>query len=575
MTGRVGLSALAVALAACSAPPTLPSAPVAPAAAPSPEPSAEPAPSAEELPAPVPEVRTVAAEERYDGERAMRVARLAAAGRALFDAFSDVSPQPVTRGYTQQTWVQYRTDRRTPGTFAWVEAPTMALHHPPVVAAQVEPCKTPLAVGATVRGARGEAELVRTPDHDELRVGTAPPLALVRLPRGASHGACLGPDGTRVWVAWSTPEHPAELFSIGLKDGAIRALRNEAHPVLGTLGDARAESIALGGGPAALLAPAKQPARATVVVPADEPLASWSALARLGPEAGVRVVRVPRAAAGRALAEARTTWLGPSMVVSDDEPPAASPAAWIVREKVAVAPSPPGSLLIGVGSGAEEAVRASLIAGDPTARWTIARGDGERAATGLAWARALDAALVARLLAGALRDAPPPAEPARERADARRERPHDPRAREAELDGSERPRCAGRHQPADGCLLRAGALSEAPDHRAAGERAEDERDHDVRRDPRDDDERARAAGRGREKLRDVGGRAPGHERRHGARSDELGQHRERKPQRERQHGPDARPVPRRPLVLRRRNRARRRCGFLAEDGELPRHVTAT
>ncbi len=229
-----------------------------------------------------------------------RIAQLAFLARALLDTFDNVQPRPVTRGYTQQTWVQFETDKRTPGELRSVEAWTMDLHHPPSPASPFEPCKAPLAPGQSVEGVgRGSARLERDALHDTLFVSSwrrrDVPAA---LPRGRSHGACLGPDGTRVWVAWSTPDAPPELFSIALDSGKPRALRMDARPGLATLPPMKVAEA-----PGGLTLTPAGSARATVFVVEEGPVFGWSRAARFLVAAGIAVRRGGAPRDGEAVVE--------------------------------------------------------------------------------------------------------------------------------------------------------------------------------------------------------------------------------------------------------------------------------
>ncbi len=267
-------------LAACAPPP--PPAPIA-ATLPSAASSAEVIASAAPPPAAVPP-RGHEVELTVDAE----VARLS---RALRGVVSNVEPRPVERGFAQVTTVQYRTDRRTPGAWTLVESPTMGLHHPPAPAEPDEPCRQPLAPGARVKGARGlGVELRVVGGAHELWVGAQKPLK-ARLPVGASHGACLGPDGTRAWVSWSTRATPPELFSVSLRDGNARPLRSDARPRLAWVASRRAPRLGR-----------------SVTLFTEGPEAAWSALGALLDAVGFEVTRARLAAgeAPRVVADART-----------------------------------------------------------------------------------------------------------------------------------------------------------------------------------------------------------------------------------------------------------------------------
>lgn len=243
--------------------------------------SAPPAASSSAAPAP-PRPKAIA------GSDAARVAELVPLARAVLDTFDNVEPQPVVRGFTQETWVQWRTDKRTPGVFRWVEASTMDLHHAPHPADPVEPCKKPLAPGATVEGGPTmRATLQRGKDGDTLLVTSwRKKDRKAALPKGRSHGACFGPDGTRVWIAWSTPEAPPEVFSVGLDSGEARALRKDARPALSIL-----PPLTVTTDDASVTLSPKGTPKARVVLVEDGPFLGWSRTARFFAAAGIAVRR--------------------------------------------------------------------------------------------------------------------------------------------------------------------------------------------------------------------------------------------------------------------------------------------
>lgn len=180
-------------------------------------------------------------------------ARANALARAVLDAFSNVDPRPVTREFAQQPWVQHVSDRRrsvsleTPWPepmFRLREAPVRLLHGGAVDVepSASEPCQTPIVTDEDARVRWGSYRLDRGVAEDTLRVdkGKIP----VALPRGAFHGGCVI-DQRRLWIAWSTPASPPELFTVTLRDGRVRPLRDEARPSLGGLAEITSDVAAL------------------------------------------------------------------------------------------------------------------------------------------------------------------------------------------------------------------------------------------------------------------------------------------------------------------------------------------
>jgi hypothetical protein len=168
---------------------------------------------------------------------------------AVFEAFANVAPRPVTREYAQQPWVQFQTDRRrspsgawSPASFVWHEAPVRVLHGAAVAATTEEPCTTPLILDEEVKLRWGSYRLARGVLGDRLHVDNGK--IAVGLPVGAFHGGCVVEE-RRLWLSWSTPSSPPELFTVTLRDGRVRALRSEARPSLGGLADIQLEELSL------------------------------------------------------------------------------------------------------------------------------------------------------------------------------------------------------------------------------------------------------------------------------------------------------------------------------------------
>jgi hypothetical protein len=169
---------------------------------------------------------------------------------AVFEAFSNVEPRPVVREQARQPWVQFLTDRRRSGgkeppsiaPFGWQEAPVRWLHGGAVAAASPEPCQTPLVLDEDVAVRGGSYRLERGAVADRLSVDNGK--IAVALPRGAYQGGCVVEE-RRLWLAWSTPSRPAELFTVTLRDGRVRPLRDEARPSLGGLAELATDVVSL------------------------------------------------------------------------------------------------------------------------------------------------------------------------------------------------------------------------------------------------------------------------------------------------------------------------------------------
>lgn len=148
-----------------------------------------------------------------------------------------MTPRPVIREFAQQPWVQFQTDRTVGqplGPLVWREAPVRVLHGKAETSTVLEPCARPL-----VAGERGEARGLGyrlEPGAVFDRLYLDKDKMVEQLSPGAFHGGCVV-DEKRLWIAWSTPTRPAELFTIVLKDGSVRPLRDEARPGLGGLAD--------------------------------------------------------------------------------------------------------------------------------------------------------------------------------------------------------------------------------------------------------------------------------------------------------------------------------------------------
>ena len=376
---RLGAAIALVAGCAGQAPPP----PVAPP--PPPANAAEPAP-VDEPPQPPPAPPT---EVVYEGARARRLERLTRVARGVVDAFGNVSPQPVVRGYTEVPHVQFQTDRREPGAMRWVESPTAALHHAVAVAAKVEPCARPLAPGGEARLGDVLVRLVRGDDHDEVRVGEKK-VIVAKLPRGASHGACVDGEGTRVWLSWSTPTSPPELFSISRRDVVTRPLRLDARPGLSLLGDARASEVA----GLAIVEPTTHAVATAIVVDDDRaPRARWNPLARFLADAGIATLITPRETLAVALEHAR----GPVTIVVRRAAGLVAASAPVVllgeTPEAFEGAVPAGALIVAAGPDLADAARAAATRAD--GRLVIAPGAKRRDALAAAYARVADAILPA------------------------------------------------------------------------------------------------------------------------------------------------------------------------------------
>lgn len=271
------LVALALAGEGCTVQVRLTAGPAA-APAPLPEPMAVP---------PEPPAPAVAAKPPRITDAARRLAA------AVSTAFSNVDPRPVTREFAQQPWVQFRSDRGA-RELEWREAPVRVLHGPTERATVLEPCAVPVGIGL-LETRKGGAYFVE-PHLDGDKMFVKGKSLSVRLPRGALHGGCLTADEQRLWIGWSTPEQPADLYTVALRDGVVRKLRNEARPGLGGLADVRIEArqVGISAAPIVLLWPLRGaiPARRAVVLaePVGTSIVAYSAPARAFVETGAVVL---------------------------------------------------------------------------------------------------------------------------------------------------------------------------------------------------------------------------------------------------------------------------------------------
>ena len=240
--------------------------------------------------------------------------------------------------------MQFQTDRavgKPLGPFVWREAPVRVLHGRTELATTVEPCVRPLAFGERGEARGGTFRIERGAVFDRVYVDNDK--IAVALPPGAFHGGCLV-DEKRLWIAWSTPERPADLFTITLKDGNVRRLRDEARPGLGGLADL---SVVDRGG--ALVARARssknEKARGivTLIEPSDETrvLGMFSPLVRAFAEAGFAVVRVHEG--GKTEAENRAVVLANEMLAAGQ---IEAPSLWTARLAEAPPAVPPRTLWI-------------------------------------------------------------------------------------------------------------------------------------------------------------------------------------------------------------------------------------
>lgn len=303
------------------------------AKAPEPEPAAESSQIEVALPAATePPVR----HELPISPRAKRLAE------NVLRAFSNVEPRPVIREMAQQPWVLFQTDRtvgRPLGPLAWREAPVRVLHGRTEIPTQVEPCAKPLVLGEAGQARGGSYRLARGEVFD--RVYVDGDKIAVKLPPGAFHGGCLV-DEKRLWIAWSTPARPADLFTITLKDGAVRPLRDEARPSLGGLSD-----VLVTAEDGVLLArrgasdTARAPGIVVLVEPSDAAaaLGAFSPLVRAFVEEGYVVLRRREGAAD----EAKAATLVDDLVRRDRAPLGAS---WTARLAAPPAEPPPHTLWI-------------------------------------------------------------------------------------------------------------------------------------------------------------------------------------------------------------------------------------
>jgi hypothetical protein len=366
-------------------------APPPPAPSPAP-PAAPPAASVQEAPDPPPPAPpSIPPELALDEQELAREEKLSLFARDLRDVHGNESPRPVDKPLMKQIWVEYTTDRRSPGKKRDVEAPTMDLHHPPAEVAEPHACADPLTPG-TRSGSGGRVDILHTADQDTVRVarrgGKSVP---ADLPRGALHGACMGPDGTRVWIGLSTPLSPPEIFSVALWNGTVRPLRIEAHPGLAGLPPAKGSSV---DEELAVLAPVHPRAAIVLVVERDAlPLARWSALARFFAAADVAVVRAAKddePVLDRAMAKAEELFHVPVHLVAEGNaaPARARPLVRLLdgTEEERPLSLPPGSTVLGACDRTLPRIT-RLVAGTDV-RWSVTKGDDPRACVARAWARA-------------------------------------------------------------------------------------------------------------------------------------------------------------------------------------------
>lgn len=354
----------------------------------------------------------------YEAERAARIEQLAARAGGVVIAFANTSPRPVKRGYGEVLTVQFSTTWRAHEGPRWREAPVLAVHGETSPAEALEACAHEPRSGVDLRGPAGVVSVRDAPGHQQLWVGRQAKPKRVKLGPGAFHGGCMAPGGRSLWVAWSTPEHPPDLYAIVVRDGAVRPLRTEARPGLAGLRDVRVEAPTLdGGAPAVVLAPAGAATSAVVVLVPDEsgPLAGWDALARALADAGVAVVRVSPRHAVEATALARSRWGKPVSVLARGPTPPPSiegtTPLWLVGPRVdaPLVAAPPGAFVVGEG-GATRSALAALAHATTTAneaqgsnlaerdapralRWAVSDEGHAARTTAVAWALIIDAAL--------------------------------------------------------------------------------------------------------------------------------------------------------------------------------------
>jgi dipeptidyl aminopeptidase/acylaminoacyl peptidase len=75
-------------------------------------------------------------------------------------------------------------------------------------------------------------------EHDEVRLydaRTLRPAAAVELPPGTGGPTGFSPDGARLFVDWSTPEAPEDIYAVDVKTGAATPLRRDERPGLAAL----------------------------------------------------------------------------------------------------------------------------------------------------------------------------------------------------------------------------------------------------------------------------------------------------------------------------------------------------
>ncbi|MFO0658771.1 MAG: hypothetical protein U0165_02910 [Polyangiaceae bacterium] len=255
------------------------------------------APSASEAP-----VASVVASASASPEELKLERRLKLRALGILGVSSDTSPAPVKRVPGSPPWVSFKSSRRASSTdvLSMFEAPSDAPSEPATVASTgPASCASVLRPGEVMQ--TPDLVLSRTNDHDELSVGPSGKSRTVSLPRGSMEGdACVVGSGksSSLWLAWSTPDHPAELLSISTTNGASKPLHLEGRPGLGGLIDQTASQISLGEvSSIALLEPKKEPSeiRATALLitgSPHQPLAAWSGLARFLSSSSVRVALV-------------------------------------------------------------------------------------------------------------------------------------------------------------------------------------------------------------------------------------------------------------------------------------------
>jgi hypothetical protein len=216
---------------------------------------------------------------------------LGQAARNMVDVFGNTEPRPLQRGWATLWHVQFLTNRFDKEI--WQDT-LMAERHGELLKVEKRvACEHPVPVsGNTVRTAFGEVRLVRGVDHDTLWTGAVGDMKAVAMPRGASHGACLGPGGSAVWVSWSTPNSPPDLWAVTVRTRYVKPLRIDYRPGLGELHDMK--SSLRPNKPWAWLEPKEKKAKGIVWLVHQRrqtvPLAAWDPVARLMVENGLVVV---------------------------------------------------------------------------------------------------------------------------------------------------------------------------------------------------------------------------------------------------------------------------------------------